>query len=336
MNKYLIIALCAAIGGALLTGCGSSGNTQKLKKKAEQYVTEKYGFHAKAGRVSLDGLSWLDPIWEKSKQGIVEMDYEGKIFYVHATLEGSADACADNYMEDEWCSRISSYFEDKIVCDDQEINVAYTVGFYKHMVGKDILTYEDMIRDMGPVNVYMNTYGLDPSCLSAIDMTQVPDVGGFYIYDWNDPADVHTKSEVTDSPRLERTHLRAFSSFDENGHVFEQYAADKKEIMTVSYIDDGTFVISDAAETPASPYNGATSWYDLRNTGTEDLYVYLLIPVSALDETQGCCLEYTKNGELQAPVHLQKNSANFDEEMYFIYHEIPAGETETVRIITED
>ena len=31
-------------------------------------------------------------------------------------LDGGTDVCVDNYMEDEWCSRISSYFTDRIVC----------------------------------------------------------------------------------------------------------------------------------------------------------------------------------------------------------------------------
>ena len=80
------LTILAACGFALLSGCGASGNTNKLKSMAVRYVKEKYGFKAKSKRVSNDGISWLTPIWEKSKAGIVEMTHDGKTFYVHADL----------------------------------------------------------------------------------------------------------------------------------------------------------------------------------------------------------------------------------------------------------
>ena len=86
MNKMVGLTILAACGFALLSGCGASGNTNKLKSMAVRYVKEKYGFKAKSKRVSNDGISWLTPIWEKSKAGIVEMTHDGKTFYVHADL----------------------------------------------------------------------------------------------------------------------------------------------------------------------------------------------------------------------------------------------------------
>ena len=80
------LTILAACGFALLSGCGASGNTNKLKSMAVRYVKEKYGFKAKSKRISNDGISWLTPIWEKSKAGIVEMTHDGKTFYVHADL----------------------------------------------------------------------------------------------------------------------------------------------------------------------------------------------------------------------------------------------------------
>ena len=67
MNKLIRLTLFILAGCALLPGCGSSGRTRKLKSIATEYVKEKYGIKAKAGRVSNDGISWLTPIWEKSK-----------------------------------------------------------------------------------------------------------------------------------------------------------------------------------------------------------------------------------------------------------------------------
>ena len=52
------LTILAACGFALLSGCGASGNTNKLKSMAVRYVKEKYGFKAKSKRVSNDGISW--------------------------------------------------------------------------------------------------------------------------------------------------------------------------------------------------------------------------------------------------------------------------------------
>ena len=146
MNKLIKLTLLIFAGCALIPGCGSSGRTRKLKSMATKYVKEKYGIRAKAGRVSNDGISWLTPIWEKSKAGIVEMKYDGREFYVHADLELGVDQCTDNYLEDEFCDRIVSYFQD-IRCDEKDFVVAYTEGDYKHLVGKDVKTFDDLILE---------------------------------------------------------------------------------------------------------------------------------------------------------------------------------------------
>ena len=146
MHKAFTILILSLVCSTTLAGCGSSGRTRKLKSMAVRYVREKYDFKARPGRVSNDGISWLTPIWEKSKAGIVEMTYGDRTFYVHADLDLGTDGCTDNYMEEEFCSRIASDFED-IPCEDKEITVTYTEGHYKHLVGKDVRTFEDLIAD---------------------------------------------------------------------------------------------------------------------------------------------------------------------------------------------
>ena len=65
-NKIIGLLLIIIAGCTMLTGCGTSGNTRKLKSMAVKYVKEKYGFKAKANRVSNDGrgkLSVFMRIW---------------------------------------------------------------------------------------------------------------------------------------------------------------------------------------------------------------------------------------------------------------------------------
>lgn len=332
MNKKTIFVLCSAAAGLLLTGCGAHSNTRKLQKMAEQYVSEKYGFKAKAGNVKNDSISWLEPKSNKSKAGIVEMTYKGKTFGVHAYTGSSVDDCSDNYMEDEWCSRIVSGFADNIRCDDMVTNITYGIGFAQHMVGKDIMTYDDLIKKYGPFNVYVNTYGLEPDSISAINISDIPEIGELYIYDWKDRSAIHKETLVTDKPTYERTELCSFAYFDKNKQLFEKYASEKKEMMNISYIDNGSFSVSECAVSPESPNIGVSEWYDLRNEGTEDMDVYISVSGAELDGTKEYHYEFTENGALQSPQYLMNNKDESGERRYFIHRVIPGGETVSLRI----
>ena len=214
MNKLIGLTLLIFAGCALIPGCGSSGHTRKLKSMATEYVKEKYGIKAKAGRVSNDGISWLTPIWEKSKAGIVEMKYDGREFYVHADLELGADQCTDNYLEDEFCDRIVSCFQD-IHCDEKDFAVAYTEGHYKHLVGKDVKTFDDLIADerIPGIFVYIYTYGLDTDSLNSVDLSDASWLSTASIYDWTESSMVRSEYKPVTSPYTEQFVLKSYSEY---------------------------------------------------------------------------------------------------------------------------
>jgi hypothetical protein len=62
LMPLVAVGLCAS----LLTGC-LAPRTAKLKNMAVEYVEAKYGFTAKATDVTVDGISWLEPGWNKGK-----------------------------------------------------------------------------------------------------------------------------------------------------------------------------------------------------------------------------------------------------------------------------
>ena len=214
MNKLIGLTLLIFAGCALIPGCGSSGHTRKLKSMATEYVKEKYGIRAKAGRVSNDGISWLTPIWEKSKAGIVEMKYDGREFYVHADLELGADRCTDNYLEDEFCDRIVSYFQD-IRCDEKDFVVAYTEGHYKHLVGKDVKTFDDLIADerLPGIFVYIYTYGLDTDSLNSVDLSDASWLSTASVYDWKESLMVRSEYKPVTTPYTEQFMLKSYSEY---------------------------------------------------------------------------------------------------------------------------
>ena len=181
---------------------------------ATEYVKEKYGIKAKAGRVSNDGISWLTPIWEKSKAGIVEMKYDGREFYVHADIELGVDQCTDNYLEDEFCDRIVSYFQD-IRCDEKVFVVAYTEGHYRHLVGKDVKTFDDLIADerIPGIFVYIYTYGLDTDSLNSVDLSDASWLSTASIYDWTESSMVRSEYKPVTSPYTEQFVLKSYSEY---------------------------------------------------------------------------------------------------------------------------
>lgn len=214
-NKIIGLALILTAGCTFLSGCGKSGNDRKLKNMAVQYVREKYGFRAKASRISNDGISWLTPIWEKSKAGIVEMKYEGKTFCVHADLDSGVDRCTDNYLEDEFGERIAAPFQN-IQCAEKDIMVSYTEGHYKHLVGKDIKTFDDLIADERIPGIYVdiNTYGLDTDSVSSIDMSGMPWISTVSVYDWLDRSYLDTDDPMYSTPYTEQLVLKCYAEYN--------------------------------------------------------------------------------------------------------------------------
>ena len=341
--KIPVIFAAFAAGCILLTGCSSSGNSGRMKKLAEKYVKEKYGFRAKAGRVSTDGVSWLTPVWEKSKAGLVEMTYEGKTFVVHANIELGADHCTDNYMEDEFCSRLSSYLEDTIVCEDMETVVAYTEGNYKHMVGKDVKSFDDLLNDekIPFISVYMYTYGLDTGSTAAIDLSAAPGVTDFALHDWNDPSVVHSEYKPVSSPHMDALMHRYYAEWAADDSMTGEnipltgYVQLREGYLNIAYEDTASIEISEYAGSPQSDRRGATPWYEIRNSGGKASVLIAFSGDAADYEKNMCYCEFAGSDDYPAYMGYNEHDEYIDK-YFFINKTIDEGETLICRMVTED
>lgn len=352
MNKIVGLTLLAACGCALLSGCGSAGNTNKLKSMAVRYVKEKYGFKAKTKRVSNDGISWLTPIWEKSKAGIVEMTHDGKTFYVHADLNSGVDGCTDNYMEDEFCERIAAPFKD-IQCAEKEITVAYTEGQYKHLVGKDVMTFDDLIEDerIPGIFVYIHTHGLNPASVSSIDLTDLPWISTVNVYDWTDPSVLRSENKPVGTPYSEQFILKCYAEYNVDptryGASFENYEKGKFTLkcykqqelsdIHVTCGDSDDIVLSEYPGSPASEHAGTTDWYQIANEGTTDVTGIIGFPYTLADHDKKNAYLERLNGEKTNVTLMGSNgSQDFGEKYYYCRYTLKAGETMVCRMMTED
>ena len=350
MHKAFTILILSLACGTALAGCGSSGRTRKLKSMAVRYVREKYDFKARAGRVSNDGISWLTPIWEKSKAGIVEMTYGGRTFYVHADIDLGADGCTDNYMEEEFCSRIASDFEG-IPCEDKEITVTYTEGHYKHLVGKDVRTFEDLVTDEKIPGIFVNiyTYGADPDYIRSMDMSDKPWVTTAYIHDWIDPSYVHSEYKPISSPYEDELIHKfyaeycadpvrfpsRFDRYEEGRFALKFYKQLQQGDLRVTCENTASLDLSEYEGDPASDKQGITKWYRITNKGpaAEGMIVF---PGELLDhDTQLGYIERF-DGEKTACNLMGYNDLNdFGIKCYFTSYVLQEGETMILRLTAE-
>ena len=351
MNKLIRLTLFVLAGCALIPGCGSSGRTRKLKSIATEYVKEKYGIKAKAGRVSNDGISWLTPIWEKSKAGIVEMKYDGREFYVHADLELGVDQCTDNYLEDEFCDRIVSYFQD-IRCDEKDFVVAYTEGHYKHLVGKDVKTFDDLIADerIPGISVYIYTYKLDMDSLNSVDLSDASWLSTASVYDWTESSMVRSEYKPVTTPYTEQFMLKSYAEYNADPSryptYFDDYENGKFTVKRFKQIEQGDLhitcgdsddlVVSEYLGSPESDYQGTTKWYQIVNNGA-DVKGIIAFPYELADSD-------TKRGYIEKydgeKTYVSLMGSNKDQDFISKYYSLPytleAGETMICRMVTED
>ena len=351
MNKHIGLALLIFAGCSLISGCGFSGQTPKLKRMATEYVKEKYGIKAKAGRVSNDGISWLTPIWEKSKAGIVEMKYDGKEFYVHADLDLGVDQCTDNYLEDEFCDRIMSIFQD-IRCDEKNFVVVYTEGHYKHLVGKDVMTFDDLIADerIPGIFVYIYTYGLDTNSLNSVDLSETPWLSTASIYDWKESSMVRSEYKPVGSPYTEQFVLESYAEYNADPSRYPAYFDDYedgkftvkrfKQIelgnlhITCGYSDDLT--VSEYSGSPESDHQGVTKWYQITNNGA-DVKGIVAFPFELADHDKKRVYIEKYDGEKTYVSPMGSNTdQNFVRQYYSLPYTLKAGETMICRMATED
>ena len=348
------LTILAACGFALLSGCGASGNTNKLKSMAVRYVKEKYGFKAKSKRVSNDGISWLTPIWEKSKAGIVEMTHDGKTFYVHADLNSGVDGCTDNYMEDEFCERIAAPFQ-SMQCAEKEITVVYTEGQYKHLVGKDVLTFDDLIEDerIPGIFVYIHTHGLDPGSVSSIDLTDAPWISTVSVYDWVDSSVLRSDNKPVRAPYTEQLILNCYAEYNADPTrypaYFEKYEKGKFTLkrykqqelgdIHVTCGDTDVIVLSDYPGSPASEHAGTTDWYQITNEGATDADVVGIIafPYELADhDKKNVYIERLAGEKTNVSLMGANNNQDFSDKYYYYRYTLKAGKTMVCRMMTED
>ena len=351
-NKIIGLLLIIIAGCTMLTGCGASGNTRKLKSMAVKYVKEKYGFKAKANRVSNDGISWLTPIWEKSKAGIVEMKYEGKTFCVHADLNSGVDSCTDNYQEDEFCEKIAAPFQN-IQSADKEIVVAYTEGQYKHLVGKNIKTFDDLIADerIPGIFVYIYTYGLDTDSVSSMDMSDKPWISTVSVYDWQDPSMLHSDYKPVTAPYTEELILKSYAEYSadpskfslslENGEkgrfVIKRYKQIEYGDLYITCGDTDDLVVSDYPGSPDSDHRGTTAWYQITNNGKAAKGNILFSgELADHDKKLGYFERYDGEKTYISLMGYNGDLHNFGDEYYSTRYTIEAGETIICRMMTED
>ena len=351
MNKLIGLTLLIFAGCALIPGCGSSGHTRKLKSMATEYVKEKYGIKAKAGRVSNDGISWLTPIWEKSKAGIVEMKCDGREFYVHVDMDLGADQCTDNYLEDEFCDRIVSCFQD-IYCDEKDFAVAYTEGHYKHLVGKDVKTFDDLIADerIPGIFVYIYTSGLDTDSLNSVDLSDAPWLSTAAIYDWTEASMVRSEYKPVTSPYTEQFVLKSYSEYTADPSrypaYFEDYEEGKFTVKRFKQIELGNLhitcgdsddlAVSEYSGSPESDYQGTTKWYQIINNGA-DVKGIIAFPYELADSDKKRAYIEKYDGE---KTYVSFMGSNRDQDFMSKYHSLPytleAGGTMICRMVTED
>ena len=351
MNKLIGLTLLIFAGCALIPGCGSSGHTRKLKSMATEYVKEKYGIRAKAGRVSNDGISWLTPIWEKSKAGIVEMKYDGREFYVHADLELGADRCTDNYLEDEFCDRIVSYFQN-IRCDEKDFAVAYTEGHYRHLVGKDVKTFDDLIADecLPGIFVYIYTYKLDTESLNSVDLSDATWLSTASVYDWKESSMVRSEYKPVTTPYTEQFMLKSYAEYNADPSrypaYFDNYENGKFTVKRFKQIEQGNLhitcgdsddlAVSEYSGNPESDYQGATRWYQIVNNGA-DVKGIIAFPGELADsDTKRAYIEKYDGEKTYVSLMGSNKNQDFVSKYYSLPYTLEAGKTMICRMVTED
>ena len=296
LMPLVAVGLCAS----LLTGC-LAPRTAKLKNMAVEYVEAKYGFTAKATDVTVDGISWLEPSWNKGKSGRVKMSYDGKTFYVQVYLNEGVRDCTDTYQEEEFVEYLTDIVQDELSCERLCATMDFGVGNTLHYLGIDVLTIDDLLK-RGNLDVRVSTFGLDHSKVASFDTTRLganPKIG---IYCWKDSSIVdagytpQNSVSLADSDTISLTDHYYFLDGAWTHHPYEQH---EDETVAFAYRADLDVEIAQTTvETDEDSESASSPWYRLSTSSSEEQRV-LVFPREPTSGREMCLQFYNaETGEI--------------------------------------
>ncbi|MBR3158668.1 MAG: hypothetical protein IKG18_04500 [Atopobiaceae bacterium] len=251
----------------------------RLRRMAVEYVKRKYGFRAKAGRVGTMSIGWLEPKWHKGKSGYVEMSYEGKTFYVRASLRARTDQCSDTYQMREFADRIIGPLRDSLEYAGLCAHVQYgDRDFGGCYLGMDVTSFEDLVRSVGSIEVTVSAYGLDESRIAQLDLSYLGESPRVGIYDWEDVRVVeagYTPVSPRNASDGDIIRLRDHYFYADGTWTHRRYQRYDGEGVTFAYDADlGIEVVPfDVEATSAEDGNARSPWYRLSIASEEETRV---------------------------------------------------------------
>ena len=244
-----------------------------------------------------------------------------------------------------------SYFQN-IRCDEKDFVVAYTEGHYKHLVGKDVKTFDDLIADerIPGIFVYIYTYGLDTDFLNSVDLSDASWLSTVSVYDWTEASMVRSEYKPVTTPYTEQFVLKSYAEYNADpsrfSAYFEDYEDGKLTVKRFKQIelgdlhitcgDSDDLAVSEYSGSPDSDYQGTTRWYQITNNGA-DVKGIIAFPyeLADSDKKRGYIEKY--DGE-KTYVSLMGSNRNQDviSKYYSLPYTLAAGETMICRMVTED
>lgn len=288
LMHLVAVGICAS----LLTGCFAP-RTLRLQNMAVNYVEAKYGFTARATDVVEDGVSWLEPAWNKGKSGEVEMSYDGKTFYVRADLDAGMQGCSDTYQEEEFTERITNIVRDELSCEQLCTSMDFGVGNTLHYLGIDVLTIDDLLKK-GDLDVRVSTYGLDHTKVASFDTTRLgtnPKIG---IYCWKDSSLVDAGYVPQNSVSLADSDTISLADhyyYLDGAWTHHPYAQFEDDMVAFAYRADlGVEVERTDIEADDGSGSARSPWYRLSASSSEEQRVIVFPRETAPDSK--LCLQF--------------------------------------------
>ena len=230
--------------------------------------------------------------------------------------------------------------------------MAYTEGHYKHLVGKDVKTFDDLIADerIPGIFVYIYTYGLDTGSLNSVDLSDAPWLSTAAIYDWTEASMVRSEYKPVTSPYTEQFVLKSYSEYTADPSrypaYFEDYEEGKFTVKRFKQIELGNLhitcgdsddlAVSEYSGSPESDYQGTTKWYQIINNGA-DVKGIIAFPYELADSDKKRAYIEKYDGE---KTYVSLMGSNRDQDFMSKYHSLPytleAGGTMICRMVTED
>ena len=296
LMPLVAVGLCAS----LLTGC-LAPRTAKLKNMAVRYVEAKYGFVAKATDVTVDGIGWLEPAWNKGKSGRVEMSYNGRTFYVYADLDEDVRDCSDTYQEEEFVEAITNIVQDELSCERLCVTMDFGTANTLHYLGIDVQTIEDLLKK-GNIDVRVSAYGLDSSKVANFDTTRLganPKIG---IYCWKDPSIVDAGYTPQNSVSLADSDTIGLTDhyfFLEGAWTCRPYAQYEDDTVAFAYRADlGVEIEQTTIEANNDLGTAGSPWYRISTSSNEEQRVMVFPRETAPGNKMRMQFYYADTGEI--------------------------------------